>query len=327
MKIKAIINARVGNPVIPRRIDDPAGQFSNLRNANAQLKRKYARIKKGVREMIVSLKPIIVTNAVTYDYQVDSQKYNSINLYLQQLLYGELLDGNSTVNDRWWLSLNLTDAYTDGTSDALKSAKNIAVAEIVGQQISSTIRSTQLEQIVFSQGFSTRVGLLKSRVFENMKGLTDSTKANLSDVLARGMYNGDGIKKLTKDVLARVDVSHSRAKRIARTEVLNAYRTATSAETDVINDDVYGDSGYEMTMLWWSALSMTTRKNHASRHSLTYSTKEITEFYSINANSINCLCSQSPVLINTKTGEILQKTLQDRMKKRKEVWQKSQEIV
>lgn len=327
-KIKAIVNVRTGNPIIPRRADDPAAQFGNLRNANAQLKKRYASIKKGLRELISSFSPAVVMNAKVYEYQLDAQRYNSINLYLQQLLYGELLeDQQGAFSNRWWLNGNITTAYTDGTSDTLQSAKNIAVAEIVGQQISSTIRNTQLEQIVFSQGFSSRIGLVQARVFEEMKGLSDSTKVDLANTLARSMASGKGIKEATKDVMARVDVSHSRAKRIARTEILNSYRTATSAETDVINDDVYADSEYEMTMLWWSALSMTTRKNHASRHSLTYSTQEITEFYSVNGNAINCLCSQSPVLANKKTGEILQKPLQKRMRDKKEAYQKARGLI
>lgn len=324
MKIKSIINAKISNPIVPRNAEDPAGQFGNLRNANAQLKRKYINIKKGVRQLIGNLNPTIITNAKVYDYQLDSQKYNSINLFLQQLLYDELLDNeNGNFTNRWWLNANLTSAYTDGASDALQSAKNIAVAEIVGQEISQQLRSTNLESIVFSNGFQSRVALLHSRVFEEMKGLSDSSKSDLSNILSRGMAAGKGVKELTKDVLHRVDVSYSRAKRIVRTEILNGYRTATSAETDVINEDVYADSEWGMLQLWWSALAPTSRVWHVKKHGETYTTQEVREFYSVDANAINCLCSQSPVLANKKTGEILQKPLQQRMRKRKEVYLKS----
>ena len=91
MKIRAIINVKVGSPLIPRNVKDPAGQFGNLRNANAQLVKRYASIKKGVRALISSFSPVIVTNAAVYEYQLDAQRYNSINLFLQQLLYDDLL--------------------------------------------------------------------------------------------------------------------------------------------------------------------------------------------------------------------------------------------
>lgn len=347
-KIRAIINVKVGSPIIPRNDKDPSGQFSNLRNANAQLNKRYASIKKGVRSLISSFSPTLkanngsyynydtelvgntfvatkselINNVAVYEYQLDAQRYNSINLFLQQLLYDDLLDNTQgTFTNRWWLNANLTSAYTDGASDALQSAKNIAVADIVGLEISQQVRGTQLEQVVFNQGFQSRVGLVQSRVFENTKGLTESTKSDLADTLARGMSSGKGIKALTKDVMKRVDVSHVRAKRIARTETLNAYRTATAAETDVINEDVYGDSEHHMVQLWWSALAPTSRPNHVIRHSETYSTQEVREFYSTNYESVNCLCSQSPVLANKKTGKILQEALQERMRKKKEAYQ------
>ena len=347
MKILSIINVKVGNPVIPRKAEDPAHQFGNLRNANAQLNRRYDAIKKGIRELLKTFDPVLVsnngsyynyetelinnefvttkaelvTNVAVYKYQLDAQKYQSINLFLQQLLYGEVLDNQQGFfTNRWWLNANLTSSYTDGTSDALQSAKNIAVADVVGLEISQQVRGTQLEQIVFSPGFQSRVALVHSRVFENMKGLSDSTKADLSDTLARSMAKGAGIREVTKDVMARVNVSHRRAKRIARTEILNAYRTASANETDEINDNVYDDSDFHMVSLWWSALSPTTRKTHAIRHGLTYSTQDVREFYSINGNAINCLCSQSPVLANKKTGKILQEKLQKRLQKQKEAY-------
>ena len=328
MKIRAIINVKVGSPLIPRNVKDPSGQFGNLRNANAQLVKRYASIKKGIRALISSFSPVIVTNAAVYEYQLDAQRYNSINLFLQQLLYDDLLDNQQgAFTNRWWLNANLTSAYTDGTSDALQSAKNIAVVDIVGQEISQQVRSTQLEQIVFSQGFQSRVGLVQSRVFESMKGLSDSTKTDLANTLARSMSSGKGIKETTKDVLKRVDVSHSRAKRIVRTEILNAYRTATAAETEVLNEDVYADSEYHMLQLWWSALAPTSRPNHIIRHGETFTTQEVREFYTLAANAINCLCSQSPVLANKKTGEILQKPLQERMRKAKRTYQASHGLV
>ena len=328
MKIRAIINAKVGNPIIPRNIEDPAGQFGNLRTANAQLRKRYTSIKKGLRELISTFSPVVVTNAAAYEYQLDAQRYNSINLFLQQLLYDELLDNQQgAFTNRWWLNANLTSAYTDGASDALQSAKNIAVADIVGQEISTTVRSMQLEQIVFSQGFQSRVGLIQSRVFEEMKGLSDSTKTDLANTLARGMAAGKGVRALTKDVMARTDVSFRRSKRIVRTEILNAYRTATAAETDVLNEDVYADSEWGMLQLWFSALASTSRPSHVSRHGETYTTQEVREFYSVNANAINCLCSQSPVLANKKTGEILQKPLQERMRKQKKVYQSAHGLV
>ena len=76
-----------------------------------------------------------------------------------------------------------------------------------------------------------------------------------------------------------------------------------------------------MLQLWFSALAPTSRPTHVQKHGLTYTTQEVREFYTLSGNAINCLCSQSPVLTNKKTGKILQVALQDRMRKKKEAYQ------
>lgn len=320
-----VSNARVGNPVIPRNEEDPAKQFGNLRNAKAKLRKRIKNIKAGMRRLIGTLDPVLVstnataTNANVYSYDIDANRYQSINLFIQQLLYEELLDSpQGVLTNRWWLRRNLSIGYEDGTSDALQSSKNMASIDVVGPELSAAMRSIQMEQILFSPGFQRRVGLLHSRVFNNMKGLTDSSKTDLAESLARSMAAGKGIREVTKDVMARVDVTESRAWRIARTETLQAYRSATATETDELNEDVYSDSDWIMEQLWWSALSNTTRRTHARKHGQVLNTEEVRSFYAVDGNSINCLCSQSPILTNTKTGEIIQQELVDKMEERRD---------
>lgn len=317
-----VANAKVGTPVLPRNEADPARQFGNLRNSRAALRRRIKRIKAGMRQMISTLQPTLVTNAATYTYDIDAAKYNSINLFIQRLLYGELLDSREgTFSQRWWLNANLSIAYEDGTADALQSAKNMAQVEIVGQELSQAMRSIQIEQIQFSPGYMKRVGLVQARVFNEMKGLSDSSKVDLAESLGRSMAAGKGIRDVTKDIMERVDVVEPRAWRIARTEILNAYRSATASETDELNEDVYSDSDWKMKSLWFSALAPSSRSWHVSRHGSIYESEEVKAFYDRDGNPINCLCSQSPILTNVKTGEVIQQELVDKMKARKKQYQ------
>ncbi len=319
LKINALRKSDIGFPIVPRSAADPAAQFNNLRGAKKKLVARYRRIDVGMRQLIGTLDKRVISTNIKYEYQIDATRFQNINLFIQKLLNNELLDNqNGLWTQRWWLNANLTQAYEDGTSDVLQSSKNIATVESVGPELSREMRSIQLEQILFSRGFQSRVGLVQSRVFEMMKGLTDSTRTDLSSTLARGMIDGIGIRELSQNITDRVKVSFGRAQRIARTEILNAYRVAGGVETDELNEDVYGDSEWGMQSLWFSALAATTRKNHAIRHGRFFTTDEVREFYSINSNAINCLCSQSPVLVNKRTGEVLQQALLDRMTKRRD---------
>lgn len=313
------INAR--DPIVPRNAKDPAGQFPNIRRANRQLITRYTRIKKGLRELIASLDKKVVTN-VRYDYLIDTDVYNNIDRFIHQLLNEQLLGNREgTYTNQWWLNTNLSTAYAESTEDIIKSAKLITDESAVGEQVYNEIQSITPESRQFNRGFISRISLVHARVFNEMKGLTESTKTDLAETLARGMSDGIGVQQLSRNVAARADVSFSRAKRIARTEIMNSFRTATSAETDALNDDVYGDSDWHMATLWYSALSPTSRKNHVAKHGLTYTTQQVRDFYAVKGNSINCLCSQSAVLQNKKTGEILQNKLLARMKKQRETYQ------
>jgi len=320
MKIKSI-----GSPILPRNAIDPAAEFGNLRNASAKSKKRYRNIQKGMRDLIRSIDKRIVPDGtggivvnISYEYIVDPVRFQSINLFIQNLLYNELLDSQQgELTNQWWLRANLDSAIQNGTEDALASAKSMATIDVVGPELSQEMRAIQIEQIVFSPQFQNRVGLVQSRVFNNMKGLADTTKVDLADTLARGMARGAGVKELTSDVMDRVGISFRRSQRIVRTEILNAHRTASREETKELNEDVYSGSDWIMQQLWFSALSPTTRSTHLRRHGVIHEAQEDELFYSKNGNLVNCLCSQSPILVNRKTNEILQEDLLERMGKRK----------
>jgi len=319
MKINSLRKSDIGNPIVPRNAADPAAQFNNIRGAKRKLVARYLRIDKGMRQLIGTLDKRVISANIKYEYQIDVARFQNINTFIQELLNDELLDNPSGFfTQRWWLNTNLTQAYEDGTSDVLQSSKNIATVEAVDPELSRDMRLIRLDSIIFSRGFQKRVGLVQARTFESMKGLSDSTRADLSNTLARGMIDGIGVRELSKNITERVKVSFNRAQRIARTEILNSYRTAGGVETDELNEDVYGDSEWGMLSLWFSALAPTSRIVHIKRHGRTYTTDEVREFYARNGNAINCLCSQSPVLVNKKTGEVLQQDLLDRMAKRRD---------
>jgi hypothetical protein len=92
---------------------------------------------------------------------------------------------------------------------------------------------------------------------------------------------------------------------MSRDDELMNMRYGTLDSTDYLNRDVYDDSDWKMAVLWFSALAPTSRVSHVKRHGVA--------FYSIEDNSKSCLCSLSPILVNVKTGEILQAPMVERM--------------
>lgn len=340
-------------PVIPSDAADPAHQKSNLRRAQIELKKRFERINKAVKVLVAEQKQyqsiaavnsnkmsfwqplgfftnssgeldtrksdVFIANKAFYSYDISTERYDSINGFIERLLYSELLEsisGNKPQN--WFYQSYLSSAYNDAIRDTIQSSKNMAEPSIVGDEIAMIVR--QLDADAFNPQQVQALSLVYSRVFNEMKGLTDSVKVDLSETLTRGMASGLGIQQITRDIAKRVGVGFSRAQRISRTEILGAYRTSQRAKTRQINDDIYAGSPFVQKQLWFSALAMTSRKWHVSRHGEIYTMQEVETFYSEAANSINCMCSQSPILVNRKTGEVVMQDLIDKMRQQKKAW-------
>lgn len=349
------MNIQKINPVIPKDAADPADQKSNLRKAKSTLDRRYGDIYKKLRDYIYSVQRVQTANAkATYRQPTKHEKDIRVNEdgekcmfainkgvlqankyiyeldairtfeFIDSLLNEYLLDSETLrtieYSNRWWLISNLDEAYTDAIEAYIDDSVSISPVNVVGESIAAKLNQLTPESVMLSPPVIRRLSLMHGRVFNEMRGLTESSAADLGRVLTQGMIDGNGVQDIARAVKKRVSVSMSRAMRIARTEILNSYRTATRTEVDDLNEEVYADSDWQQQLLWFSALAATTRPNHASRHGLVYTTEKVQEFYSKDGNAIFCMCSQSPVLVNKKTGELLQSSLQEKMRKQKKAW-------
>ena len=319
---------------MPKDAADPAHQKKNLSREQRELRVRFERILTGVRKLVADQanyrtvsavnkewKPLVyftnangeldthrssiaVNKTTYYEYQIDVARYESINEFIERLLYDEILEsytGKKPPN--WFFQSYLSSAFNDGINDTIQDIKNQSTPSLVGDIVSRQIQSLTSDE--FNPQATQSLALVYGRVFNEMKGLTDSMKVDLSETLTRGMADGLGIRAISAHVQKRVGVGFSRAQRIARTEILGAYRTAQRAKTKEINETVFDDSPYEFKQLWFSALAESSRPWHVSKHGGIFTQQEVEEFYSKNGNSIFCLCSQSPILVDKKTGKPL----------------------
>ena len=318
MKVKSL------KPVLPKDKRDPVGAMNRVIASYKQIDKRLQNIYSKLSDRIEQIprERIALNNIASQSYQyrylVDAAGLQDIGTYLQQLIYDEILGtSNGSFSNLWFMNPYVEEQYERATEQALQSTMNLASADAVGADLSRQIRGLQAEFVLMSPSYQTRVNLVKNRLFEEMKGFSDDMKRDLGGTLGRGMAAGHGINRIKKDIRERLGVSKSRAERIARTEINNAYRTAYWGETDELNDTVWKDSGFVTRMLWYSALTATTRRTHAQRHGEVYNTTEIREFYSVDGNSINCLCTQVEVLVRKKTGEVININIVNDLKNQK----------
>lgn len=92
-----------------------------------------------------------------------------------------------------------------------------------------------------------RVGLIYSRIYSDLKGITSAMDTQISRVLAQGLAEGRNPRELARVITERVDkVGITRARMLARTEVVRAHHAANVQE--------YRNAGIEgvSVMVEWS---------------------------------------------------------------------------
>lgn len=255
-------------------------------------------------------------NAVRYEYQVDAMLMDMTMDTIDRILIEDLLSGSEFWTTRFWLGDYIESAVVDGTVDSLESAIRITDGTPVEADVAILTAQQQLQ----TPAYMDRLRLVHGRVFEEMRGLTGDMKSQLRMTLTEGMARGVGVRDLTQMINKRLSVGLSRAERIARTEINNAYRQAYMDESTELNDTALKGDDYKIMQAHRSALSPTTRPPHAARHGNIYTVQQQKDWWATGANAINCLCSTLDVLVNTKTGEILQSGMIKTMKKQKKEW-------
>lgn len=139
-----------------------------------------------------------------------------------------------------WTNLYVADSYKRGVIRARQELKK------AGYSVPSIDESGGIDVVMGAPFHLDRVGLMFTRVFEELKGITAAMDSQISRVLAQGIADGDGVKVLTKkllntiegggdklgvkDTLGRVIPAKRRAEVMVRTELIRAHHLATIQE-------------------------------------------------------------------------------------------------
>jgi SPP1 gp7 family putative phage head morphogenesis protein len=129
-----------------------------------------------------------------------------------------------------WTNMYLQSAYQRGISRARaelnKAGWNVPSAQGYDPMGRSAIG------IAFNQPINAdAVAIIYTRAYNELQGITDAMDQQISRVLAQGLVDGLGIEALARNLVARVDsIGITRARTLARTEVVSAHHQATINE-------------------------------------------------------------------------------------------------
>jgi SPP1 gp7 family putative phage head morphogenesis protein len=290
-------------PTPPRNTSNPVGGARLQQQTVSRLKRGLRDVRRWVLERFEEIpKREITINAQVPGYVVNETRYEYlISADELRLIVEEI---------RRRLGIEVPPDYMVAqTVLAYEAGTGTAVAQLAALTDDYT---REITQVLASEPWQRRVALIRSRVFESMLKVNEGTAIDLGRILSRAVEDGLNPRDVVPMIRSRFRHSEYEAERVARTEIPGALRRATWDE----NDDARQRLGINTGILWFSALSPTTRASHASRHGKVYTSQEVAEFYSRDGNAIFCKCGNQPVLLD-ESGQPILGPLKERMQKQR----------
>lgn len=259
--------------LLPKSLVDPTGMDSLERSAMREFSTRINKVLRAYKDALERIPAEPVVNA-KYTFRLDSFLLGTILAQLDAEVNAILLEGGE--QSLWFTESYVAVAAARGTSQAYH---NLAVQSPAYREGRGTIA-----QLLNSQPYIRRMALVRAREFEEMKGLTGNVKANMGRVLTDGIGRGLSPREIARSLTEQAGIEKGRANRIARTEITTALRRARWDETE----DAKEEFGFYSKEMHLSALSPSTRRSHAARHSKLFDIEEVREWWAKDANSINC---------------------------------------
>lgn len=277
-------------PILPSKPTDPTGVDALERRA---IRDFASRMRKIGKAYVAGLNRIPAEPAVNkrYSFQLDPFLLSSILSQAGAEVDALLLEGGE--QSVWLFETYVSAAYRRGTAQEFASLAQQSPAYRAGQEA--------LISVLQSEPYRRRIALIAAREYEEMLGLSGGVKAAMSRILTDGVARGLNPRDVAKLLTTQAGIEAGRARRIARTEITTALRRARWDE----HDDAQERYGLRTMLMHYSALSPTTRINHAARHARLYTSDQVRDWYSQGAEAINCKCSQISVLVDSNNKPLV----------------------
>lgn len=288
---------KIKSPIISRNKKDPTQSSKQLASTYRNIKSRYIKINKKIINIInlyligyeqTTNKDYLFKSGRLYKvnsgyvYDLSARQFADIAKKIQNIIDEYLLEGGEL---SLWVFSFIETQYRRGTHSAFIN---------LSHQSNYYAEQTTLTALLSKPAYVNQIMMAFTLSFNNWKSLSETTKVDLSSVLANAIARGINPKDTAKVISDRLNVSFSKAKSLAQTEQLAAYRQSQWSEAQWASDRL----GLKTSLLHQSALSPTTRLTHAYWHGKTRTPDEVREWYEESGNRFNCHCSQVPVLLD-----------------------------
>jgi len=294
---RAINARRNGEPPLPRNFTkNPIGQVTRIKREQRRMRGALRDVQAWMLEEFDRI-PRSEISANAAGFVINRYEY-LISLPELDRIIGELARRLGDLPDDLLVEATVA-AYRQGTGD-----------EVVNLSAITSDYTREVSQVIQSDPWQRRVALMRSRVFEELRGFEGDTATDLARVLSQAVENGQNPMAVRSKLQERFGVSRSRAERIARTEIGQAYRRARLDEDADANERL----GIKTGLLWISAFAPNSRQSHMALNGEIVDQDFVRDFYADGGNAINCMCGQTSVLLDDD-GNVVTPGVVERVKR------------
>ena len=227
------------------RRQDPTRTTTIRNKFEADFNRRFARIARAIRDEVVKRDGFgLKANRGGFDFPSDQAKVSAFMAWLEQLQGVEIFGGvqslpREVAAQRVWSQTYIQTAYRRGLINAATQLRQAGARVAPGYIDSAFLRPVHAE----------RVGIIYSRAYDSLQGITREMDRQIADTLARGLADGRGSMDIARDLVNRVEkIGRTRARLLARTEVVAA---TTEAQLNAFEDA--GLQGVDLEAEWLTA--------------------------------------------------------------------------
>lgn len=284
---------------------DPTRTVTLQRRFEGEVGRRFRDLKGAIREALVERdvlglqapRPVamrdknLVPPARAFDFPRSSDKIAAFMEWLDEAQAAEVLDVRQGVPvgraaEQAWTKTYISAAYAKGVQHAARKMRGEG-ADVSDRWVDAALsRGTHAD----------RAGIAYTRAFQELRGITEAMDQQISRELAQGLAEGLNPRDIARRINDRVDrVGITRARMLARTEVINAH-----AEASLNAYEEAGAEGVDVEAEWITATDPCP-ECEALAADAPYT---ISEARGLIPRHPNCRCAWAPRLKNPRRVEL-----------------------
>lgn len=298
---------------------DPTGQLTNRDKSAKALRKQLFRAEGRIKKVFLNIgwqsrRQVKVVNEQTtvYDYNISEAELDALRVTIQRILNHEVMQTQlETPPQDWYYRENIELSHRQGALEEVRDFNGLVAGAIAAGVLINGLppRTLEPQSILFSQRYRESLSTAYIDNFRSIKGMSDKTAADVMRAIKTGIRAGRKPSDVATGITNRFNVSKASAERIARTEINKAYTDAKMETSKVMAQQ----TGLRAGVIHISALTDTTRSEHAARHGNAYTVEDQQEWWDKGANRINCKCTVESVLIDD-SGKVVDAKKQEEIK-------------